>query len=116
MSGSIGQTTTPPDLHSSYENAGTKALDKFRLRRPVRASRLFDRIVESVAPSAAAAPAPVERRDASHGTTSALVAEDSTPMHEVLITQFELLGVAVTVVGDGAQAVAAVEHGDFDLV
>jgi CheY-like chemotaxis protein len=37
-------------------------------------------------------------------------------MHEVLITQFELLGVAVTVVGDGAQAVAAVEHGDFDLV
>ncbi len=47
---------------------------------------------------------------------SVLVAEDSTAMHEVLINQFEQLGIGVTIVSDGAQAVAAVENGEFDLV
>ncbi len=37
-------------------------------------------------------------------------------MHDVLISQFEQLGVAVKIVTDGAEAVVALQHGDFAMV
>ncbi len=89
------------------------------LRRPVRASRFFDRIVETVSRVDGAGQERNEgaqRQTAWENPPTVLVAEDSTAMHEVLINQFEQLGVGVTIVGDGAQAVAAVERGTFDLV
>ena len=89
------------------------------LRQPVRASRFFDRIVESIAQTADAGRDPEDplyERAPWPNPPNVLVAEDSTAMHEVLFNQFEQLGVNVTIVSDGAKAVAAVENGSYDLV
>jgi two-component system, sensor histidine kinase and response regulator len=89
------------------------------LRQPVRASHLFDRIVAAVSgvPQASNEPNdPLDRSQPYDNPPAVLIAEDSAAMHEVLINQFEQLGIGVTIVSDGAQAVAAVENGHFDLV
>ena len=73
----------------------------------------------------AAAPGPVEsavdRRVDSPGGTGAregrvLVAEDNPVNREVVLAQLHMLGYAASAVENGADAVKAVESGDYDLV
>ncbi len=93
-----------------------------RLTEPLRPSQLFDRIVEALpikrllhdveADAGDDPPPPVTPET----VPSVLIAEDNLGMHEVLISQFEQLGVAVKIVTDGAEAAAALQHGTFAMV
>jgi PAS domain S-box-containing protein len=49
-------------------------------------------------------------------TVRILVAEDSSINREVTLAQLQMLGYQATLVADGAEAVAAVMHGGYDLV
>ncbi len=87
------------------------------LNEPLRASDLFNAIVEALAvaptrtPATPRAPVSVDRAH-----LNVLVAEDNVNMHEVLVHQFDALGVKLRIVSDGAQAVAAVRRAHYDLV
>jgi PAS domain S-box-containing protein len=94
-----------------------------RLTEPLRPSQLFDRIVDalSIAPflpdvEASAGDGDVVAAVTPETVPSVLIAEDNLGMHDVLISQFEQLGVAVKIVTDGAEAVVALQHGDFAMV
>jgi len=87
------------------------------IMRPVRRSQLFDRIVQAVGdepdarrPSAEPA-SPIEA-----SAHKVLIAEDNESLQEILLHQFAHLGVAVTIVGNGREAVAALQREPFALV
>ncbi|NDY41839.1 response regulator [Dissulfurirhabdus thermomarina] len=96
------------------------------LEKPVRQSRLFDRLAEIAGlPEEAeagdhrsndrpetAGPAPEEPRF----RATVLVAEDNPVNQAVAVGMLEALGCRVEVAGDGREAVAAWERGEFDLV
>jgi two-component system sensor histidine kinase/response regulator len=88
------------------------------MKKPLRPSRLLDRIAQALAgastvPQAQAAVAELKPLGL---TASVLVAEDNVSMHEVLVNQFDALGVNAQIVTDGAQAVAALGKQHFDAV
>ena len=92
------------------------------LEKPVRQSMLYDRLVSLVGLAGAAVPAAAGSSDttgeAGQLQGRVLVAEDNPVNQLVARGMLEQLGVAVTVVADGAQAVAAVcgSSPPFDLV
>ncbi len=89
-----------------------------RLARPVRNSQLFDSIVDALKePSASTAHA----ADPPHPTSASLaptvlVAEDNPSLQQILAQQFAHLGVCATIVGNGAEAIAALAREPFALV
>jgi len=92
------------------------------LRKPIRQSYLFDAIVKAAETGSgkAAAPAPA-RPSKGPGTNSGadiqvLVAEDNIRLQRLLQLQFDELGVLVSFVSDGREAVDAVRNGDYALV
>ncbi|HTD33883.1 MAG TPA: response regulator [Candidatus Elarobacter sp.] len=89
-----------------------------RLAKPLRQSQLFDRIVEALGeePDAARPPAPGPISARGAPAHSVLVAEDNESLREILVHQFAQLGVPVTLVANGSEAVEAVRRGGFALV
>ncbi|HZO94172.1 MAG TPA: PAS domain S-box protein [Candidatus Baltobacteraceae bacterium] len=89
------------------------------LAEPLRPSDLFNAVIDALASANARRKAgssvPVAVTSAAAGTT-VLVAEDNANMHEVLVHQFDALGVKVRIVSDGAQAVGAVRREHYDVV
>jgi two-component system sensor histidine kinase/response regulator len=90
------------------------------IAKPVSPSHLLDRITEALRDAP-----PVSERTSPHDFErprpivrggSVLVAEDNVGMHEVLVHQFDMLGVLAQVVADGSQAVAAVRRATFDVI
>jgi two-component system sensor histidine kinase/response regulator len=90
------------------------------LRKPLRQSYLFDAIVTRTSPISAegygtpSAPAGDDARAGAHGPI--LVAEDNAQLQRLLKLQFDTLGVPVTFVSDGRQAVEAVRDGTYAMV
>ncbi|MBV9438846.1 MAG: response regulator, partial [Candidatus Eremiobacteraeota bacterium] len=88
-----------------------------RLSEPLRASELFDAIVDALAGSdASTSNRTLEHEARQPPRGRVLVAEDNVTMHEVLVHQFDALGVGLKIVSDGAQAVAEVRRDPYDLV
>ena len=89
-----------------------------RLTKPLRHSQLFDRIVEALGeemPSPPPRAEPVVRgSDALTGTV--LVAEDNEGLRAILVHQFAELGVSVTLVANGKEAVSALQREPFGVV
>jgi PAS domain S-box-containing protein len=89
------------------------------LSKPIKQSELFDVIINVIGESAAERPRrPQRRRKNSHaeGNLQILVAEDNEINQLVARRIFEKLGHKVTVVGNGREALSAVQSGKFDLV
>jgi PAS domain S-box-containing protein len=89
------------------------------LRKPLRQSQLLDSIVQAVLPAhpAPAAPDTTATVDvtAVHGT-GVLVAEDNERLQRLLKLQFDDLGVPVTFVSDGLQAVEAAGRERYAMI
>jgi PAS domain S-box-containing protein len=93
-----------------------------QLPKPMRQSALFDRISDALGKAGRSgtlireAPPQRPRGDESRLTGYVLVAEDNAGIQDVLGHQLRALGVDAKMVGDGAQAVAALREGSFDAV
>jgi PAS domain S-box-containing protein len=89
------------------------------LRKPLRQSHLFDAIAKAVgdkntdrgsfAPASPIAISP-------HLSAPVLVAEDNARLQQLLKLQFDDLGVPVTFVSDGIQAIAAIRQAPYALI
>jgi two-component system sensor histidine kinase/response regulator len=80
------------------------------LRKPLRQSQLFDSIVKAVLPAHSGTDVPVVTAPAEATAiqrSAVLVAEDNERLQRLLKLQFDDLGVPVTFVADGLQAVEA---------
>ena len=89
------------------------------LRKPVRQSALFDAIVKAIEFNRTDAPAPrlpAAPASAPRATGAILVAEDNLRLQRLLQLQFDELGVEVTFVSDGLQAVEALRTGRYAMV
>ena len=89
------------------------------LMKPVKQSALLEAIARSLGRPAAAAPPPLVTRhslDESRPKLRILLAEDNAINRKLAVRLLEKHGHAVTVANDGAEAVAAVQAGRFDLV
>jgi two-component system, sensor histidine kinase and response regulator len=91
------------------------------LIKPVSQSDLHDAVVEALAAGKTTAASPVQagKTGLAPGGQAAgkiLLAEDNEINQKLAITLLERQGWQVTAVADGAQAVKAVQGGDFDLV
>src|SRR5262249_47187481 len=85
------------------------------LTKPVKQSELLDAILTARhAATATAAPAPAAR--AAARPLRVLLAEDNTVNQMLAVRLLEKQGHAVTVVGDGRAALAALERQPFDVV
>jgi signal transduction histidine kinase/CheY-like chemotaxis protein len=89
-------------------------------RKPVRFSELLNALLRLVSPTTPAAPArraqALDGRPAATSRGSALVVEDNTTNQIVAQGVLTKLGFAVTVVGDGRQALDAMTLADYDVV
>jgi len=89
------------------------------LSEPLRPSDLFNAVIEALSTAEGrrrSAPLGASTGGSPADGTTVLVAEDNTNMHEVLVHQFDALGVKVRIVSDGAQAVSAVRRDRYDVV
>jgi PAS domain S-box-containing protein len=90
------------------------------LTKPIKQSELFDVIVSTIGQTVGeGGPRTPQRRKRSrpaHRRLQVLVAEDNQVNQLVATRIFEKLGHQVTVVGNGRQALAAVQAGKFDLI
>jgi len=89
------------------------------LSKPIKQSELFDVIINVIGESATERTRRSQRRrKSSHaqGKLRILVAEDNEINQLVARRIFEKLGHKVTVVGNGREALSAVQSGEFDLV
>ena len=87
------------------------------LSKPVRQSQLYDAIVKAAdlgPPPEHPAPAPQPAAAANGGTV--LVAEDNERLRRLLKMQFDDLGVSVTFVSDGREALEAVRKQNYAMV
>jgi PAS domain S-box-containing protein len=89
------------------------------LSKPIKQSELFDAIINVIGEPAPERPRSSERRkkiSRAKLKLRILVAEDNEINQLVARRLFEKLGHKVTVVGDGREALSAVQSGKFDLV
>ncbi|HEV8021323.1 MAG TPA: ATP-binding protein [Candidatus Lustribacter sp.] len=89
------------------------------LSKPVRQSQLFDAIVKAVdlpPPHAPGAPPPAPATAATATSGTILVAEDNERLRRLLQMQFDDLGVPVTFVSDGREALEAVRRQNYAMV
>jgi PAS domain S-box-containing protein len=89
------------------------------LRKPLRQSQLFDAIVKAVLrehPLLLVPPGAVPEDAAPPERAPVLVAEDNLRLQRLLKLQFDDLGVPVTFVSDGAQAVAAARRERYAMI
>ena len=108
------------DLLSAVMPARVIAVGRDRpLHKPLRQSQLFDSIVKAVMPEH---PGPVATAipEAVHGAPTGnepvLVAEDNDRLRRLLKLQFDDLGVPVTFVSDGREAVEAARRERYAMV
>jgi two-component system, sensor histidine kinase and response regulator len=87
-----------------------------RLSKPFRQSQLFDRIAEALGESNAEPTHPVPVVESNGGGGTVLIVEDNASLQEILVHQFEQLGIPVKIVSDGTEAVVAVHRERFALV
>jgi PAS domain S-box-containing protein len=88
------------------------------LTKPIKQSELFDVIINAIGQPEAARPRTSRRRNKPGAVPAlnVLLAEDN-PVNQLVATRvLEKLGHHVTVVANGRDALAAVQHGKFDLV
>jgi two-component system sensor histidine kinase/response regulator len=108
------------------EPEGTSHLFHARLSKPLRQSELYDALVEALEPISGL-PAPGEPAAGHHGNgppaaavcpagLRVLLAEDHPVNQKVAARIVEGLGHNVTVVGDGRQALDALEEVEYDVV
>ncbi len=88
------------------------------LLKPVKQSALLDAIAHSLGRPAAAEPSPPPRHslNESQRKLRVLLAEDNAINQKLAVHLLEKRGHSVTVANDGAEAVAAVKSGQFDVV
>jgi len=88
------------------------------LLKPVKQSALLDAIAHSLGRPAAAEPSPLPRHslNESQRKLRVLLAEDNAINQKLAVHLLEKRGHSVTVANDGAEAVAAVKNGQFDVV
>jgi PAS domain S-box-containing protein len=94
--------------------------DDGQVPKPLRQSGLFDRISQALGQAAKSEAVTHELvpsgAAASRSTASVLVAEDNASIQELLGHQLQALGIAAKMVGDGAEAIAALRQERFDAV
>jgi CheY-like chemotaxis protein len=88
------------------------------LLKPVKQSALLEAIARSLRRPAAAGLLPLTRHslNESHRKLRVLLAEDNPINQKLAVRLLEKQGHSVTLANDGAQAVAAVKEGEFDVV
>jgi two-component system, sensor histidine kinase and response regulator len=88
------------------------------LRKPLRQSYLFDAIVKAVGVShvQAISKKAVPASNSTDHYASVLVAEDNRQLQRLLKLQFDSLGVPVTFVSDGREAVGAIRDGSYTMM
>jgi two-component system sensor histidine kinase/response regulator len=89
------------------------------LTKPVKASQFRDALLSALGAQAPVASADIveSRRSAAGGLRGRiLVAEDNTVNQKVTLLQLQRLGCSAEAVANGAEAVAALERGPYDLV
>jgi CheY-like chemotaxis protein len=88
------------------------------LLKPVKPSALFDAITSLLGQPASAGLAPLSRHvlEESRRKLRVLLAEDNAINQKLGVRLLEKQGHAVTVANDGRAALAAVQHGEFDVV
>jgi CheY-like chemotaxis protein len=90
------------------------------LTKPVKQTDLWKAIAAAVGPppsaEAPAAPAPAETASSPASGLHILVAEDNPVNQKLAVALLEKEGHRVTLVGDGGEAVAALDRPEFDLV
>jgi CheY-like chemotaxis protein len=92
------------------------------LRKPIRQSQLFDAIagtpaIQTVPPHPRPQPPAAGRANGpARSSRHMLVAEDNAQLQTLLQLQFDELGIDVTFVSDGRQALDALAAGHFDMV
>jgi PAS domain S-box-containing protein len=86
------------------------------LTKPVKQSELFDVVVSAILEPVAERPRLANKRRAGKGRLDVLVAEDNQVNQLVATRILEKLGHQVTVVGNGREAVSAVQSGKFDVI
>jgi len=104
-----------PDDVSRCHKLGISA----SLTKPIKQSELFDVIISVIGESATKRSSGTRRRKKGRGKhrgLRVLVAEDNEVNQLVARRIFEKLGHKVTVVGNGSEALAAVQSREFDLV
>jgi PAS domain S-box-containing protein len=107
MQGAIGVTSEPAAGSLFWFTARLGRVGGgARQPEPRRETQMIDGIVEALGGDAAAG----------RSNPEVLVAEDNAGLQTVLVHQFEVLGVPLTLVGDGMEAVAAVRRKRFALV
>lgn len=84
------------------------------LRKPIRQSQLFDAITVAAGGSLPKRNVPLAR--ATPSASGILVAEDNVQLQQLLQLQFDELGVGVTFVSDGRQALEATRERAFALL
>jgi signal transduction histidine kinase/CheY-like chemotaxis protein/HPt (histidine-containing phosphotransfer) domain-containing protein len=107
---------TRPGEAARCRELGVAAL----LMKPVKPSELLDAVVRALRPSLAGgpreAPAPAAQPRAPGRGLRILLAEDHVVNQKLALRLLEKQGHAVTLVGNGVEALAAASAGDFDLV
>jgi CheY-like chemotaxis protein len=90
------------------------------LRKPIRQSYLFDAIARAAdlgdVPRTASPQPRMETHPAPTTNARVLVAEDNTRLQRLLKLQFDELGVPVTFVSDGQEAVEALRNASYAMV
>jgi signal transduction histidine kinase/DNA-binding response OmpR family regulator len=86
------------------------------LMKPVKQSALLEAIAHSLGRPAAAAPLARHSLDELRPKLRVLLAEDNAINRKLAVRLLEKGGHSVTVANDGAEAVAAVREGEFDVV
>lgn len=104
----------PVKLGVTIEPAEGARVPTGLLTLPVRAAAVSDTLLDAL--GKASTGAPLRPADTRFLGKRVLVAEDNSINQRVAIRMLERLGVAFQVVGDGAQAVAAVKNSPFDLI
>jgi signal transduction histidine kinase/CheY-like chemotaxis protein len=111
----LGAMARGPDA----EARGAAGIDAF-LAKPVRESALYDCLAILMGPLSAAAALPpttrARRAGTGGGTIRILLADDNEVNQQVALGLLERYGHQVDVVGNGVEAVAAVERVVYDLV